>query len=102
MALKGGTITDTVWQSRFGYLDALLRFGIHSRGRCERAEIFPSEPKRAEASSPDLRGGVALVIAALMAEGESTISGIELIERGYRDLPTKLSRLGADIALIDT
>ena len=102
MALKGGTITDTIWRSRFGYLDALLRFGIHSRGRCERAEIFHSEPKRAEASSPDLRGGAALVIAALMAEGESSISGIELIERGYRDLPTKLSRLGADIALIDT
>ena len=45
----------------------------------------------------DLRAGAALVIAALGAEGTSTISGLEYIERGYQDLVGKLKALGADI-----
>src|SRR5205085_5435150 len=45
----------------------------------------------------DLRGGVALVIAALGADGESVVQDIHQLERGYEDLPDKLRRLGADV-----
>ena len=45
----------------------------------------------------DLRAGAALVIAALTAEGVSTVTGLEYIDRGYEDFAGKLKRLGADI-----
>ena len=47
--------------------------------------------------SPDLRGGAALVIAALAAQGESIISGVSHIDRGYEKIEIMLSQLGADI-----
>jgi len=48
-------------------------------------------------SSPDIRAGVALLIAALSADGESVINNIEQIDRGYQDIDTRLNALGADI-----
>ena len=48
-------------------------------------------------SSPDIRAGVSLLIAALSAEGKSTISNINQIDRGYQDIDIRLSNLGADI-----
>jgi UDP-N-acetylglucosamine 1-carboxyvinyltransferase len=51
----------------------------------------------AEVKASDLRAGACLVIAALAADGVSTISGIEYIDRGYEDLVEKLRFLGADI-----
>lgn len=56
----------------------------------------------ANLSSPDLRAGAALVIAALSAEGISEIYDIKYIERGYEDFPEKLRKLGAEIEVIDT
>ena len=56
----------------------------------------------ANLSSPDLRAGAALVIAALAAEGISEVFDIKYIERGYEDFPEKLRRLGAEIEKIDT
>ncbi len=52
-------------------------------------------------SSPDIRAGVALLIAALSAEGKSTIQNIEQIERGYQFIDVRLNALGADIKRID-
>jgi UDP-N-acetylglucosamine 1-carboxyvinyltransferase len=51
-------------------------------------------------SSPDIRAGVALLIAALSAEGKSTIQNIEQIDRGYQDIDGRLNKLGADIKRI--
>ena len=51
----------------------------------------------AEVKGSDLRAGAALVIAALAADGVSTVGGLEFIDRGYEDLLGKLKRLGADI-----
>ena len=51
----------------------------------------------ANVSAQDLRGGSALILAALNAEGQSEISNIHHIERGYLDIDKKLSALGADI-----
>ncbi len=52
-------------------------------------------------SSPDIRAGVALLIAALSAEGKSTIQNIEQIERGYHNIDERLRMLGADIRRIE-
>ena len=48
-------------------------------------------------SSPDIRAGVSLLIAALSAEGTSLISNVEQIDRGYQDIDGRLRALGADI-----
>jgi UDP-N-acetylglucosamine 1-carboxyvinyltransferase len=48
-------------------------------------------------SSPDIRAGVALLIAAMSAEGTSTIYNIEQIDRGYENIDTRLNKLGASI-----
>lgn len=97
LSFAGGSITDTVWQHRFGYLSELSRFGIRSRTAWGRAEIFRSEPRAAEATAPDLRGGMALMLAALCADGESVIHSGELLMRGYERLTEKLTALGAEI-----
>ena len=52
-------------------------------------------------SSPDIRAGVALLIAALSADGTSTISNIEQIDRGYQYIDKRLNSIGADIQRID-
>jgi UDP-N-acetylglucosamine 1-carboxyvinyltransferase len=48
-------------------------------------------------SSPDIRAGVALLIAAMSAEGDSIIQNIEQIDRGYQNIDTRLNNLGAEI-----
>ena len=53
-------------------------------------------------SAPDLRAGAALVIAALTAEGYSTVEDIKYIERGYEDFDQKLRELGAHIEKVDS
>ena len=55
----------------------------------------------ASLSAPDLRAGAALVIAALAAEGFSTVEEIRYIERGYEDFPLKLQSLGAQIERVN-
>ena len=97
LSFSGGSLTDTVWQGRFGYLKELSRLGIRSRIVDGKAEIFPSEPRCAEVVAPDLRGGMALMIAALAADGESVIHSGELLLRGYERLVEKLAQLGAEI-----
>jgi UDP-N-acetylglucosamine 1-carboxyvinyltransferase len=52
-------------------------------------------------TSPDIRAGVALLIAAMSAEGTSTIQNIEQIDRGYRDIDKRLNALGAKIIRLD-
>jgi len=52
-------------------------------------------------SSPDIRAGVALLIAALSAKGKSTIQNIEQIDRGYQDIEARLTALGAEIRRVD-
>ncbi len=107
-------IHETVYENRFGYTETLRAMGadidlttaclggkpcrfankdhLHScivRG--------PSKLHGASVDIPDLRAGFAYVIAALVAEGESRISGLRYIERGYANLPKKLEAIGASI-----
>ena len=57
--------------------------------------------KALEMSSPDIRAGVALLIAALSAQGKSMIHNIHQIDRGYQDIDGRLNAIGAEIRRID-
>jgi UDP-N-acetylglucosamine 1-carboxyvinyltransferase len=100
-ASRGGVIEERVWPSRFGYLDELARLGLSYRREGSIARIFPSLIYSARVTSPDLRGGAAAVILALLAEGESTVDCGELVLRGYDSFAEKLRELGADISYRD-
>ena len=94
----GGSIKETVWENRFSYLSELSRLGVRfAVSDNDTVRIFPSSLGCADADAPDLRGGAAIVCAALCAKGRSVISGREKIERGYASFPFKLRALGADI-----
>ncbi len=93
----GGDVSETVFPSRFGYLSALSEFGVRYAGEEPSFRIYPSKLHPAEVTAPDLRGGVAAVLTALAAEGESRIRGAKLIHRGYAGLTSKLRSLGADV-----
>lgn len=97
----GGEICDTVWENRFGYLNSLCGFGIKSLVVGNRAYIKKSQITPAEVSSPDLRGGMACLLSALRAEGESVINSSEIILRGYEKLTEKFSALGAKIYIFE-
>lgn len=99
--LAGGRIRDTVWCSRFGYLDSLARFGVNFARFEGGAEIFPSKFTPASVISPDLRGGMACILAALCAGGESVIRDVQMVERGYEDLCKKLTSIGARVEVFD-
>ncbi len=100
-SVAGGSICDTVWRERFGYLNALNSFGIASTVNDNIAIIEKSRFRSASVTSPDLRGGVACLLSALMAEGQSSIHSAEIILRGYENLTQKFSALGANIKMKD-
>jgi UDP-N-acetylglucosamine 1-carboxyvinyltransferase len=98
-------VHQKMFESRLFFVDKLIDMG---------AQIILCDPHRAAViglarqqhlrgitmSSPDIRAGVALLIAALSAEGKSTIQNIEQIDRGYQDIDGRLRKLGADIRRI--
>lgn len=93
----GGRISDLVFPTRFGYLFDLASFGLSFIRLDGGAYILPSSIHPATVRAPDLRGGMAALILALLARGESTIHSAETILRGYSNLVPKLSSLGAKI-----
>jgi UDP-N-acetylglucosamine 1-carboxyvinyltransferase len=93
---------DPLYEGRLRYLEELIKMG---------AEIYFADPHRALINGPsqlfgtdlgafDLRGGAALIIAALIARGQSTISNIYQVDRGYEKIEERLQKLGADIKRI--
>ena len=98
-------IHQKMFESRLFFVDKLIDMG---------AQIILCDPHRAtvigldrkiplkgiQMTSPDIRAGVSLLIAALSAEGESTIDNIEQIDRGYSNIDSRLRALGADIERI--
>ena len=104
MSLAGGVsnITEGIFDSRFRYLEEIAKMGGVSEVVKNKA-IITGQKKLvgAKVHSTDLRAGAALLIAAMAAEGETEITGVELIERGYFDIVGKLRLLGADIELIE-
>ncbi len=96
---SGGMICDTVWPSRFGYLNALSPFGVRSSIDKNKAKIQKSKIKQGRTSAPDLRGGMACLLCALLSKGKSEIFSADLILRGYENLEEKLNSLGAKIKI---
>lgn len=92
-------IHDWVYEGRQGYMRELEKMGARVEyDDVHRARIYgPSELHAAEIKTPDLRAGAAILIAALIAEGQSVIDNIEIVERGYERFVENLVSLGADI-----
>ncbi|MDE7043612.1 MAG: UDP-N-acetylglucosamine 1-carboxyvinyltransferase, partial [Acetatifactor sp.] len=105
LALSKGTsiVTETIFENRFKYVDELTRMGANIKVEGTTAIIDGVERYTgASISAPDLRAGSALVVAALAAEGTSTVDDIKYIQRGYEDFHLKLQNLGAQIELVQT
>ena len=97
-----GKIIDTIYEKRVNHVPELARMGadIQVLG----GQIVyngPTQLSGVPVKASDLRAGVALVTAGLMAEGQTEITNIEFILRGYSNIIEKLSDLGADIRLIE-
>ena len=107
-------VHETVYENRFGYAKALQEMGANIQLHCEclggktcryagkgyrhsAIIVGPTPLKSAKIEIPDLRAGFSYIIAALIADGESTITGVEHIERGYEDVIGRLKSLGAKI-----
>ena len=96
-------IKESIFENRFKYLDELRKMGCNFRVEGNIAIIEGVDHYDGAAmSAPDLRAGAALVIAALAAEGFSTLDQIHYIERGYEDFPEKLVALGGHIRKVTT
>ncbi len=104
LALAEGTsvITESIFENRFRYVDELSRMGANVKVEGNSAIIIGVDGyKGAQMSAPDLRAGAALVLAALAADGFSSIDSIVYIQRGYENFEGKLRELGALIEKVD-
>lgn len=96
------SITETVFESRFGVVEQLCRMG--ARLECDGGRVLihgGSVLHGAEITACDLRSGAALIMAALSAEGRSILQGYEFVARGYEDICKVFRSLGAKIILSD-
>ncbi len=97
---EGNTlIHDTLYEGRMNYINELVKMGANAV-ICDphRAIITGPTPLYGkDITSFDLRAGATMIIAALLAQGQSTISGIEQVDRGYEKIEERLGNLGADI-----
>ncbi|CQR46144.1 UDP-N-acetylglucosamine 1-carboxyvinyltransferase 2 [Paraliobacillus sp. PM-2] len=91
-------VTDTIYQARFKHIDELRRMNAQIKVEGSSAIITgPVQLEGAKVKASDLRAGAALIVAGLIAEGVTEITGLEHIDRGYEELTQKLSSLGAII-----
>ena len=96
-------VTESIFENRFKYVDELTRMGASIKVEGSSAIVEGvNKYTGATVSAPDLRAGAALVIAALTADGISTIEDIKYIERGYEDFDKKLRELGAHIEKVES
>lgn len=100
MAIADGSsvITENVFENRFMFADEISRMGADIRIEGHHAVVRGvPQLSAAPVRCTDLRGGAALVLAGLVADGTTTVSDVHHIERGYEDLVPKLAALGAEI-----
>ena len=94
-------VSERVFNGRFGVHAQLIRLGAAIVAGQTSAEVTGGRKLHGErVFAKELRGGAALVIAGLAAEGETVIRGSEHIERGYQDICRDLGQLGAEICCI--
>jgi UDP-N-acetylglucosamine 1-carboxyvinyltransferase len=99
-ALATGTsvIEETIFDNRFTYADELARMGADIQVKEHLAIVRGMERlSGAPVVAMDLRAGSALALAGLAAEGQTAISGAEVLDRGYQDFEAKLTSVGAQI-----
>jgi UDP-N-acetylglucosamine 1-carboxyvinyltransferase len=103
-AVSRGTsaITENLFESRYKYVPELVKMGAKVTVR-DRVAIITGVPRLdgAQVVATDLRGGVALVIAAMAAEGVTEIQNAELVYRGHQAIESDLAGIGANIIRID-
>ena len=92
------TVTESIFENRFKYVDELTRMGANIKVESNIAIINGvNQYTGAHVNAPDLRAGAALVIAGLVADGITVIDDIYYIERGYEEFERKLRGIGAQI-----
>jgi UDP-N-acetylglucosamine 1-carboxyvinyltransferase len=97
---KGATLChDWMYESRMYFVDKLNMMGANIIQADPHRVIVngPSTLKGQHLSSPDIRAGIAIIIAAMIAEDESIIDRVEIVDRGYEDIENRLNSLGAEI-----
>ncbi|MCX6820192.1 MAG: UDP-N-acetylglucosamine 1-carboxyvinyltransferase [Candidatus Adlerbacteria bacterium] len=94
-----GSILETIFDGRFRYVDDLVVMGAKMTVMNPHRVLVrgPAELSRKNLTSPDLRGGLAYILAATVAEGTSTIDNAYLIDRGYQHIEERLQKLGLNI-----
>lgn len=103
LAVANGTsiVAEGVWDNRFRYVDQLMLMGADIQVDGKTAVITGVEKlKGAPVKAVDLRAGAAMIIAGLMAEGQTTVENVLYIDRGYENIAEKFSALGGDIKRI--
>ena len=94
--------SETIFENRFQHVGEFLRMGAQIQVENMNAVVHGvRELHGAHLEASDLRGGAALAIAALSVQGKSTIGGLDYINRGYENLASQLSTLGADAAILE-
>ncbi|HTL14929.1 MAG TPA: UDP-N-acetylglucosamine 1-carboxyvinyltransferase, partial [Thermomonas sp.] len=97
-----GVVNETIFENRFMHVNELLRLGADIRVDGHTAVVRGVERLTgAPVMATDLRASASLILAGLVAEGETTIDRIYHLDRGYENIEAKLSALGAGIRRID-
>jgi UDP-N-acetylglucosamine 1-carboxyvinyltransferase len=93
-----GIVTENLFSGRFRYVDELRRMGADIRTEGHHA-VVRGVPRLsgAQVRATDLRAGATLVLAGMVAEGETVVTDAHHVDRGYQDLAGMLSSLGADV-----
>lgn len=95
-------VTETVFENRFMHVEELNRMGAKITTSDRSANIEgPAKLVGCDVRATDLRAGAAMILAGLVAEGETRIGDLHHIDRGYEDIVEKLKNLGADIERVD-
>jgi UDP-N-acetylglucosamine 1-carboxyvinyltransferase len=100
MTQASGTsiITETIFDRRFSHVNELLRLGANIEVHGDKAVVRGKTPlSGAEVMATDLRASASLILAGLIARGETVINDVEHLDRGYEKIEDKLKRLGASI-----
>jgi UDP-N-acetylglucosamine 1-carboxyvinyltransferase len=95
-------VTENIYDGRFQFADELVRMGADIRTEGRHAIVRGVERlSSAPVIAADVRAGAALVLAGLVADGETIVHGVDHVDRGYHDLPATLRDLGADVERLD-
>lgn len=97
---KASSLTETVYERRFSYIDELLRMNGKIKVDGRSAYFEPSELSGCRIEGDDLRGTASLIIAGLVSDGVTHVSGLHHMYRGYEAFVEKLQHLGADICYV--